>query len=102
VGQKVEVRFTGMRERGLPILIGSLTKLSADAFMDEKTGAHFFAAEATVPEAELAKLARVKGKGFQLRPGLPAEVLIPPKRRTALDDLIGPLSDSLWPALHER
>jgi HlyD family secretion protein len=102
VGQKVEVRFTGARERGLPILIGSLTKLSADSFTDEKTGRSYFQCEAVVPPAELHKLAAAKGRDYALRPGLPVQLLIPLKARTALDYLVGPLTDSLWRSFREK
>jgi HlyD family secretion protein len=102
VGQQVEVRFSGVRERGLPILIGQLTKLSADSFTDEKTGHSYFQAEATVPVGELKKLAAAKGPDFALRPGLPVQLLVPLKPRTALDYLIGPLTDSLWRSFREK
>jgi HlyD family secretion protein len=102
VGQKVEVRFTAIRERGLPILMGSLTKLSADSFTEEKTGARYFAAEVTVPLPELDKLQMVKGPNYSLRPGLPVQVLVPLRKRTALQYLFEPLGDSFWRAFREH
>lgn len=102
VGQQVEVKFTGVRARGAPILLGKLTKISADSFTDEKTGAHYFSAEATVPVAELDKLKAAKGSGFTLRPGLPVQVLAPLRARTALQYLFEPLNDTLWRAFREH
>ncbi|HZZ35435.1 MAG TPA: HlyD family type I secretion periplasmic adaptor subunit [Caulobacteraceae bacterium] len=102
LGQKVEVRFTAIRERGLPILMGSLTKLSADSFVEEKSGARYFAAEVTVPLRELDKLQEVKGPNFSLRPGLPVQVLVPLRRRTALQYLFEPLVDSFWRSFREH
>ncbi len=102
VGQKVEVKITAIRERGLRILMGSLTKLSADSSTEEKTGARYFAAEVTVPLAELDKLQEAKGPGFSLRPGLPVQVLVPLRKRTALQYLFEPLVDSFWRAFREH
>jgi HlyD family secretion protein len=102
VGMKVEARFTGAHQRGLPILTGELTKLSADSFTDEKTGAQFFEGEATVPLSEMKKLEAAKGADYALRPGLPVQVLVPLKSRTALDYLVSPLSDTLWKSFREK
>ena len=38
VGQKAQVRFLGLHERNIPIIMGSLTRLSADSLVDEKSG----------------------------------------------------------------
>jgi HlyD family secretion protein len=96
------VKFTSIRERGLPILTGQLTRLSADSLTDEKTGARYFSAEVTVPPAELAALQKAKGPSFALRPGLPVQILVPLKQRTALEYLTEPLTDAVWRAFRER
>ena len=38
LGQRAELRITGMRDRELPLLSAVLTRLSADALVDEKLG----------------------------------------------------------------
>jgi HlyD family secretion protein len=102
VGQATQVQFTGMRERGLPRLSGTLTRISADSFTDEKTGVPYFSAEVTVPAPEIDKLRGEKGQGFELKPGMPAQVLIPLRKRTALQYLFEPLTDALWKSFREH
>lgn len=101
VGQETEVRFTAFQERDLPILHGKLTRLSADSFVDEQSGLSYFTATVEVPPAEMAKLERVRGVDTGLRPGLPVEVLVPLKKRTALQYLVEPLQQSLWRSFRE-
>lgn len=102
VGQSTEVKFTAMRDRGLPILQGRLTKLSADSFTDERTGARYYTAEVTVPGSQMAELQRVKGPSYALRPGMPVQVLVPLRKRTALQYLFEPLTDAIWSSFHEH
>jgi HlyD family secretion protein len=91
VGQKAEVRFTGMHDRGLPLLSGVMARLSADVLTDEKSGASFYTAEFQVPESEMAKIRTVRGPQFQLRAGGPVQVTIPIRKRTALQYAFEPL-----------
>ncbi len=101
VGQSTEIRFPSVHDRRLPIMKGVLTQLSADSFVDEKTGARYFSARVTVPPSQIAALQRLRGTDV-LRPGLPAEVLIPLRRRTVLQYLLEPLNDSLWRSFREH
>lgn len=95
IGQKAEVRFSGMHDRGLPLLSGVMTKLSADALTDEKSGLSFYTAEFEVPESEIDKLKEVRGPNFQLRAGAPVQVTIPVRKRTALQYAFEPLLGTL-------
>ena len=92
-GQTTEVRFPGLRERNPPTIHGRLTRISADSFTVEQTGASYFRAEIVVPAAEMAKLGRAANT---LRPGAPVEVIILLRKRTALSYLLEPLTDNLW------
>jgi HlyD family secretion protein len=100
IGQAAEVRLTALGSRGDPILHGKLTELSADSLTDERSGQRYYAASVTVPKAEIAKLA--DGGDDALRPGQPAQVMLPLKARSALDYLFEPLSQSLWSAFRQR
>jgi HlyD family secretion protein len=102
VGKEVEVKFPSLHDRTLPVLKGTLTKLSADSFADEKTGQRYFTAEATVPGATLERLKLAENGQFHLRPGLPAQVLIPLRKRTALQYLTQPLTEAVWRSFHEK
>lgn len=93
VGQNTEVKFPGLRERNPPIIHGRVTRISADSFTVEETGASYFRAEIVVPASELAKL----GRGAEtLRPGAPVEVVVLLRKRTALGYLLEPLTNNLW------
>jgi HlyD family secretion protein len=93
IGQTTEVRFPGLRERNPPIIRGRVTRISADSFTVQETGARYFRAEIIVPAAELAKLGRGAGT---LRPGAPVEVVVLLRKRTALGYLLEPLTNQLW------
>lgn len=100
-GMETQVRFTALQERNLPILMGRISKISADSFEDERTGMRFFKIELLVPPSELAKLRQVREDGG-LRAGLPVDVMIPLRKRTALSYLIEPLTQTLWMAGREN
>jgi type I secretion membrane fusion protein, HlyD family len=100
-GQDAFVRFESLHERALPALKGQVTRVSADAFTDEKTGASFYTAEVTVPLSELKKIEEIRG-GDVLRAGLPVVVEIPVRKRTALQYAFEPLTSSLSRAFHEH
>jgi HlyD family secretion protein len=91
VGQRAELRFTGMHDRGLPLLSGVMTRLSADVLVDEKAERSFYTAEFEVPESEIAKIREVRGPRFQLRAGAPVQATIPIRKRTALQYAFEPL-----------
>jgi HlyD family secretion protein len=101
IGQETQVRFPSFHERDLPVLKGRLTKLSADSFVDEKTGGRFFKAEVAVPPAEVAVIRRVRGAQPGLKPGLPVEVVVPLRKRTALAYLTEPLAQGFWKSFRE-
>lgn len=96
VGQTTQIRFTSLHERDLPILKGRLTKLSADSFLDESTGQRFFRAEVSVPPAEMERIRKARGPRTGLQAGLPVEVLVPLRKRSALDYLVEPLLQTFW------
>lgn len=96
IGQETQIRFTSLHERDLPILKGRLTRLSADSFIDEKTGQRFFRAEVSAPPRELDRIRKVRGPRTGLQAGLPVEVLVPLRKRSALDYLLEPLLQTFW------
>lgn len=91
VGNNAELRFSGMHDRNLPILTGRITRLSADAMTDEKTGASFYAAELRIGPSEMRKLRDIRGPGFVLPAGAPVEAVVPIRKRTALEYAFEPL-----------
>lgn len=102
VGQLTQIKFSALHERNLPLLDGKITKLSADSFTDERTSQRFFSVEISVPESELGKVREVRGENTGLQAGLPVEVMVPLKKRTALAYLLEPLTQTLWRAGREH
>jgi HlyD family secretion protein len=100
-GQQAQVRFSSVHDRTLPLLSGTVRMISADSFTDEKTGRSFFRAEIEVPTPELRQVRSVLGRG-QLRPGLPVEVVLSVRKRTALQYLLDPLKMNFWRSLREQ
>lgn len=102
VGQQAQIRFSSLHERDLPIMDGRITRLSADSFQDEKAGVSFYTAEVMVPPKELDRIRSVRGKDFSLKAGMPVQVLVPLRRRTALQYALEPLTQSLWLSFREH
>ena len=100
-GMETQVRFSALQERNLPILMGRLTKVSADSFEDERKGMRYFRIEAVVPPSELAKLELFR-RGGGLSAGLPAEIMISLRKRIALEYLVEPMTQCLWHAGREN
>jgi HlyD family secretion protein len=101
VGQVTEIRLSGLHDRALPTLHGKVVEFSADSFADERTGARYFRAEVAVPP-EVWQKVHVTGKKSVLRPGLPVEVIVPLRKRTILDYILDPLSQSIWRSMREH
>jgi HlyD family secretion protein len=100
-GREALVNFDALHERTLPALKGKVTRVSADAFTDEKTGASYYTAEINVPLSELKKIEAVRGTDA-LRAGLPVSVQIPLRKRTALQYAFEPLTASLRKSFREQ
>jgi HlyD family type I secretion membrane fusion protein len=95
-GLPAQVRLTAFKQRDTPLLDGKLTRVSADSFTDERSGASYFLARITIDAAELKKL-----EGRELYPGMGSEVMVKTGKRTAMDYILGPLTDSLRRAFRE-
>jgi HlyD family secretion protein len=76
--------------------------MSADSFEDERSGQRYFKIEVRVNQSELAKVAQVRDGRTGLQSGLPAEVLVPLRKRSALAYLVEPITQSLWRAGREH
>ncbi|QIK79489.1 HlyD family type I secretion periplasmic adaptor subunit [Sphingomonas piscis] len=100
-GHRAMVRFDTLHERSLPALQGKVTRVSADALTDEKSGTSFYTAEVNVPLDELKKVADLRGDDA-LRAGIPVSVTIPIRKRTALQYALEPLTSSFRRSFHEN
>ena len=95
-GLPAQVRLTAFSQLGAPRLTGEVTRVSADRFDDERTGAAWYEARITLDpdQPALSDLALV--------PGMPAEVMIVTGARTLLDYVLTPIVESLGRALREE
>lgn len=100
-GQKAQVRFTLSHSRRAPRLMGKVISVSADRFVDEKSGGAFFKVQAELPPEEIARLKDVMPAEANIGAGLSADVVIPVRGRTALGYLLDPLRDALWLSFRE-
>ncbi|KQM96817.1 HlyD family type I secretion periplasmic adaptor subunit [Sphingomonas sp. Leaf25] len=101
-GREAEVKFLSLHERDLPILLGTVATVSADALRDEASGRSYFSAEITVPRSQIAEIEAVRGRDTGIRPGVPVQVTVKLRARTALQYMLDPLTEAFSRSLHER
>lgn len=97
VGQEVTLKFDTFDSRTTPVLSGHLVKVSADAFVDEASGASFYRVEIRLDDGELARLPA----GAVLIPGMPVTAFLRTAERTPLAYLVKPLTDYFDRAFRE-
>lgn len=96
-GQPVLVRLNAFNARRTPPVSGRLTEVSADRIVDPRTGVARYGVKARLDQHALASLGKA-----ELRPGMPADVLIMREARTMLDYLLEPLTLTMERAFRER
>jgi HlyD family secretion protein len=101
-GIKAQVRFASIHERDLPILFGTVRTVSADTLADKQSGRPFFSADIEIPDAEIAKIRAVRGRDTGIRVGVPVNITVPLRKRTALEYVLEPLTGAFSKSLHER
>ncbi len=96
-GQEAVLRFSSFNARTTPVLYGTVSRVSPDAFHDEETRRSYYRAEVLLREGEIAKL-----EGQQLVAGMPVEVFIQTGDRTPIQYLLKPITDYLNRAMREE
>ena len=96
VGQAAEIVATGFGARDAAPIHGEVMVVSADRVTDAKTGRSFFKVEIAL-RADRQDGALLR----RLSPGMPVEVVVPTKSRTAFDYLVAPLRSSFRGAMRE-
>ena len=102
IGQATEIRIPAFHDRRLPLLTGKVNRISADALTDEKSGATYFKVEVEVPPSQLDVIRQFRGAEAGLKPGLPVEVVVPLRKRSALDYFLDPIREMLWKSFRQR
>ncbi len=96
VGLAAQVRLTAFKQRNTPLLEGRVTRVSADIFTHEHTGAAYFLIRITINPEEQEKL-----DGGELYPGMPAEVMVVTGEQTAFEYILAPIRNSFRRAFRE-
>ncbi len=98
-GQSTLVRFSGFGSRRTPETDGTVRVVSADAIVDQVTGAPFYMVLIDLPAGE--ELDNVLGNNL-LVPGMPVETFIRTDKRSAISYLLKPLMDSFARSMREE
>jgi HlyD family secretion protein len=97
VGQLARVRIMAFNQRTTPEIGGSVSLISADAVMDQRTGAAYYTIRIVIDPAEVARLGEVR-----LVPGMPVEAFVSTGNRKVISYLMKPLADQVARAMRER
>ncbi|MBU2866168.1 HlyD family type I secretion periplasmic adaptor subunit [Pacificibacter marinus] len=96
-GQPVRLRFSTFDSRTTPEINGSVTKISADAFIDDATRTSYYLVEIRINEDQRSLLPA----GSVLIPGMPVETYMSTGERSPLAYLTKPLTDYFVRAFRE-
>ena len=96
-GLAATVRFTAYSQRTTPSVQGTVTQVSADRLVDEKSGNAYYKARIELDPSTVENL-----KNVDLYPGMPADVMIRTGERTALDYILSPITDTLARSMREQ
>ncbi|MCE3232978.1 MAG: HlyD family secretion protein [Rickettsiaceae bacterium] len=97
-GLPAKVMLTAYKSRFVPRLEGKVTQVSADRFINDKTGEAYFLARIEINDGTIAKLT----KNIVLYPGMPAEAFITTGESTLLQYMASPIIDSLRKSFKEE
>lgn len=98
-GLFADIRFSAFDTRHTQVIEGTVINVSADSFIDQKTGVPYYEAKvALTPKG----FEQVKQYNFNLMAGMPAEVMIKTDERTLLNYLVKPLLDMFSRSFNER
>ena len=97
VGQIASLHFSAFDMRTTPVILGKITKISPDVFIDDVTGEIYYSAEIIPDDAEMVKL-----DGLGVLPGMPVEAFLKTADRTPLEYLAKPLADYFGRAFREN
>ncbi len=95
VGMEAEVRLTALKQRMASTLTSRVSYVSADRLSDSRTGQPFYLARIELPSVEQLPFAET------VQPGMPADVLIKKRERTALEYLMQPMTEAISRAWRE-
>ena len=89
-GQSSLLRFSAFNQQTTPEIYGKVTRISADATTDQRTGMTYYTVRISMPAEEVVKLGDVR-----IVPGMPVEAFIQTGDRTMISYLTKPLRDQV-------
>jgi HlyD family secretion protein len=90
IGQTALLRLSAFNQQTTPEIFGTVTRISADAAADQRTGLTYYTIRIAMPPEEIAKVGQVK-----FMPGMPVEAFVQTGERTMLSYFMKPLNDQL-------
>ena len=97
LGQDVTLRFSAFDQKTTPELFGSVKRISADAFDDERIAYRYYKTEIELYPNEQTRLP----SDSILLPGMPVEVYVQTNERSPIEYLTKPLTDYFNRAFRE-
>ncbi len=99
VGLLADIRFSAFNVKQALVIEAEVIHVSADRFMDDKTGEAYYEAKLKLTPKGVEQ---VKEYGFNLLPGMPAEVMIKIGERTPLSYFLKPFTDMVSRGFNEE
>lgn len=93
----VDLIFSALNQKQTPNIPGTVTQVSADRLMDERSGLPFYNIKAKVTPEGMKKLT-----DQQIRAGMPVEIFIKTGERSLMSYLFKPILDRVHSALSEE
>ncbi|EAU41984.1 ABC transporter, membrane spanning protein (bacteriocin) [Fulvimarina pelagi HTCC2506] len=94
-GQTAKLRFSAFNQHTTPEIAGTVEIVGAAASLDQATGQAYYLATIGIPDDTVISRR-------SLVPGMPVEVFLQTKERTALSYLVKPFTDQMQRALREE
>ena len=96
-GQVALLRFSAFNQRTTPEIYGTVTRISADASTDQRTGQTYYTVRIAMSAEEVAKLGDVR-----MVPGMPVETFVQTGDRTMISYFVKPFHDQLMRMFREK
>jgi protease secretion system membrane fusion protein len=93
----VNLMFTAFNQNRTPHVAGIVTQVSADRFVDERTGQPYYKVVTKVAPSAIKMVYNLK-----IRPGMPVDMFIKTGERTMMNYLLKPITDHLKLSLTEE
>lgn len=86
VGQQASIKFKSFNTRDIPVILGSVSRISADVVADPLTKKLHYEVTVQLRDGEMEKM-----NGRELLPGMPVEAYIATESRTAITYVLRPI-----------